>query len=65
MKIFNRAERYTLFALYGSTPPNMENDCEDLIARVKLLDKIVKENSEYTKLKIKEYYDKHSTEVKY
>ena len=46
-------------------PPNMENDFEDLIARVTLLDKIVKENSEYTKLKMKEYYDKHSTEVKY
>ena len=31
-----------------------ENDVEDLIARVTLLDKIVKENSEYTKLKILE-----------
>ena len=44
---------------------NMEYDFEDLIARVTLLDKIVKENSEYTKLKMKKYYDKHSTEVKY
>ena len=49
----------------NNIPPNMENDFEDLIARVTLLDKIVKENSEYTKLKMKEYYDKHSTEVKY
>ena len=46
-------------------PPNTENDFEDLIARVTLFDKIVKENSKYTRLKIKEYYDKHSTEVKY
>ena len=43
----------------------MKNDFEDLIARVTFIDEIVKENSEYTKLKMKEYYDKHSTEVKY
>ena len=46
-------------------PLNMENNFEDLIARVTLLDKKVKENSEYKKLKMKEYYVKHSTEVKY
>ena len=48
-----------------SIPPNMENDFRDLVERVTLLDKIVKENSELTKFKMKEYYDKQSTEVKY
>ena len=42
----------------------MKNDFEDLITRDTLLDKILKENSGYTKLKMKDYYDKHSTEVK-
>ena len=46
-------------------PPNMENDFRDLVERVTLLDKIVKENSELAKIKMKEYYDKQSTEVKY
>ena len=43
----------------------MENDFEDLITRITLLDKIVKENSEHTKLKMKAYYDQNSTEFKY
>ena len=46
-------------------PPNMENDFRDLVERVTLLNKIVKENSELTKIKMKEYYDKQSTEVKF
>ena len=48
-----------------NVPPNMENDFRDLVERVTLLDKIVKENSELRKIKMKEYYDKQSTEVKY
>ena len=46
-------------------PHNMENYFRDLEERVTLLEKIVKENSELTKIKMKEYYDKQSTEVKY
>ena len=41
-------------------PPNMKNDFRDLVKGVTLLDKIVKENSELTKIKMKEYYDKNS-----
>ena len=46
-------------------PTNMENDIRDLVKRVTLFNKIVKENSELTKIKMKEYYDNQSTEVTY
>ena len=45
-------------------PPKMENVLRDLIEKITSLDKIVKENSDLTKIKMKEYHDKQSTEVK-
>ncbi len=44
---------------------NVETELEDLIAKVTFLDKIVKDNIDHNKTKMKEYYDKHSKEVNY
>ena len=43
--------------------PNVETELEDIITKVTLLDKIVKDNIDAYKVKIKQNYDKKSTSL--
>ena len=44
---------------------SMENELEDLINKITMLDKIVKDNVDYSKNNMKKYYDKNSKPLTY